>query len=354
MKRILLVKLSPLGEVILAGSMFEAFLKAFPKAWITALVRPPAHQILKRSGWVNEVFAYDQAVMDRRNIFTQFWKNFRLTRALQKRRFDLAVDFSGTLRSAQIAKSGGAELNLGLGLPAIKGFYDWTAEGSDALQVPTSELDRRIAALLGLNTKVFAGEGGLWPVPEEAFRFADTFWKAAGFADNDMVLAVNPFADRETKEWYPEKWAAVIDELTRNQFKIFFTCWPLEKKRLGPILAKLGRSLPVYAESSLVFLMGLYRKANAVLTVDSGPGHLAAAVGTPTLTLWGPESARRFYPYFPERHALVMKEVPCRPCGLEVCVEKKHECMVAIQPADVLKGLKDLLRRTLPSFSRTV
>jgi len=94
-------------------------------------------------------------------------------------------------------------------------------------------------------------------------------------------------------------------------------------------------------------LLGLYQKAVAVVSVDSGPRHLAAAVGTPTLTVWGPEPVSRWHPYSLDKHPVVIKEVPCRPCGLSVCVEKKHECMVALQPADVLKSLKQLLKRTI-------
>ena len=68
------------------------------------------------------------------------------------------------------------------------------------------------------------------------------------------------------------------------------------------------------------------------MSVDSGPRHLAAAVGTPTLTLFGPEEPFRWHPYSLERHPIVLREVPCRPCGLSVCVEKKHECMVFLAP----------------------
>jgi len=354
MKRILVVKLRPLGDVIVAGPIFEAIREAFPKAWITHLIQPPANQLLKKSGWANEVFAYHRGVIDQQNFFARSWKHFQLGRALFKRRYDLAIDFSAAHRSAQIVSWSGASLKLGLGLPPIKKFYDRTADGRDELKVSAPELDRRVLALLGLTPKSHDRAGGFWPVPEEAYRYADAFWKAHHFSENDKVLAVNPFASCETKEWYPEKWATVVKELTENEFKVFFTCAPLEKKGLQPIFAKLGASLPVYAEGSLINLMGLYQRASAVLTVDSGPRHLAAAVGTPTLTVWGPEPVERWHPYSQERHPIVIKEVPCRPCGLTVCVEKKHECMVAIQPADVLKSLKELLRRTLSTFSRTV
>lgn len=345
MKRILAVKLRPLGDSILAGTCFEALREAFPKAWITALVQPPAHEIYKVSGWVNEVMAYHRGSIDQRFFLVKWWKNHRLVSALKKRHFDLAVDLSAAHRSAQLVSWAKPVLKAGLGLAPLKGFYDLNANGRDELSASAVELDRRVLNLLGIEPKPHDREGGYWHVPAEAFQYAETFWKAARFEKGDVVLAVNPFASCESKEWYPAKWAAVILELLANGFKVFFTCAPLERRGIAAIEKELGKPLPIYSGRDLVSLMGLYKRSTAVLSVDSGPRHLAAAVGTPTLTVWGPEPVSRWHPYTPEKHPVVLKEVPCRPCGLTVCVEKKHECMVALQPPDVLKALKQLLKR---------
>ncbi|HVM32079.1 MAG TPA: glycosyltransferase family 9 protein [bacterium] len=347
MKRILVVKLRPLGDVVVAGPKFEAIRRAFPKAWITALVQPPAQELLRHSGWANEVFAYHRGRIDQRNPLSRAWRHYRLVRALWRRRFDLAVDFSGAHRSAQIVQWSGASLKLGLGLPALRGFYDQAAPAADEKKVSPMELDARVLGLLGLQAQGYDRPGGFWPLPEEARRFADSFFKANRFEEGDLVLAVNPFASCPSKEWYPEKWAAVIIELLSNGFKIFFTCAPLEKKGLKAIEEKIGKTLPVYAGSPLTPLLGLYRRCHAVLSVDSGPRHIAAAVGAPTLTVWGPEPVGRWHPYSPERHPLVIREIDCRPCGLSVCVARKHECMTSLQPQDLVKALKALLKRTL-------
>jgi ADP-heptose:LPS heptosyltransferase len=311
------------------------------------LVQPPAHELYKASGWANEVIGYHRKAIDRQPLIVQMWKNARLVRLLKKRKFDLAVDLSAAHRSAQIASWAKPGFKIGLGLPPIKSFYDLAAKADDELAVSATELDRRVLNLIGLEPMPHDRPGGFWRVPAEAFQYADTFWRANQFGKDDMVLAINPFASGESKEWYPAKWAVVIKELLGNGLKLFFTCAPLERTGLAKFEKELGHGLPIYSGRSLVSLMGLYKRATAVVSVDSGPRHLAAAVGTPTLTIWGPEPVKRWHPYGFERHPIVIKDVPCRDCGLMVCVEKKHECMVAIQPEDVLKELKKLLKRTV-------
>ena len=344
LKRILAVKLRPLGDAILAGTCFEALREAFPKAWITALIQQPANKLYQRSGWVNEVMAYHRGSVDRKPFFSRLWKNYKLVQALRKRRFDLAIDLSASHRSAQFVELSRAGFKVGLGLPAIRRFYDVVAKADDELQVPATELDRRVLNLVGLEPKAHDREGGYWHVPSEAIQYADTFWKANKFDSKDLVLAVNPFASCESKESYPEKWGMVLKELLANGLRLFITCAPLERKGVGSIERETGASIPVYSGSDVLPLMGLYQKAVAVLSTDSGPRHLAAAVGTPTLTVWGPEKVSRWHPYTPQRHPIVIREVPCRPCGLSKCIEKKHECMVALQPEDVLTALKQLLK----------
>ncbi len=347
MKRILVIKLNPLADTILAGPAFEALREAFPQARITALVRPAAHELYEQSGWANEVMGYDPEVVGRQAFWTSVWKNDKFMKALQNRHFDLAVDFSATERSAQWADWSKAVLKVGLGLPSIKSHYDLASLVKDSTKVAPTEVDRQVLSLFKITPKPHDRSYGFWRVSEKTAEYANTFWKANRFGQGDMVLALNPFAGCESKEWYPAKWAGVMKELTANGMKLFFTCSPLQKAKLGAIEKEAGQSFPVYASASLLPLLGLYQKCAAVVGVDSVYRHLAAAVGTPTLTLWGPEPLGKRHPYSLDNHPMVVKMVPCRPCKLTVCMDKKHECMVALRPEDVLKDLKQLLKRTM-------
>jgi len=343
-KRILVVKIRSFGDVVLAGPCFAALRRAYPKAWITLLTAPPSHELLKATGWANEVFAYNKAALDRQPLLLKWLKGFRMDMELRARRFDLALDLYGSHRSARLVRASRAPVQVGLDIPETKGFYHLRAGADDRLTVSVRELDRRVLRF----AEVDVSDEEIWPVPPEADAMAGRFFLSSGFTDDDLVVAINPFASCVTKEWGAAKWGEVAAELSAVGIKVFFTCAPMERGRLVEIEIAAGSRFPSYSNSSLLPLLGLYQRCRAVLSCDSGPRHLAAAVGTPTLTVWGPERPSRWHPYPPEKHPIVIKDVPCRPCGLSVCVDRNHECMVAVKPDTVLKELKRLLRGSEP------
>jgi ADP-heptose:LPS heptosyltransferase len=347
LKRILVVKLRSLGDSLLSAPAFEALRIAFPDARITALVDPSVHEMFLNSRWADEVLAFSVQGMEHLSFFARAWRTSRFVSALQKRFFDLALDLSGTPESAKLASQSGAVLKIGMGTPALKGFYDTLVPAPTGRRVSSLEMDMTLLKTLGVEPRPLERSGGIWNVPEEARTFADTFWKANRFTDKDLVLALNPFAAFPTREWYPAKWAMVIRELDSNGIKCFFTCLPAQKNRLKDIEKEAGPSLPSYSGTSLLPLLGLYQKSALWVGVNAAYRHLAVGVGVPTLTIWGPDPILKNFPYSAEKHPLVLKEVPCRPCRLTVCVDKKHECMVALQPEDVLKAVKQSLKRTV-------
>jgi ADP-heptose:LPS heptosyltransferase len=339
MKRILLVKLRPLGDVILGARAFAAVRKANPGAFISILVQPPAGEILKFSGWVNEVFTYSKASLDKQGFFSRLMKESRLMDALKKRHFGVAADFYGSHRSARLMKASGADLQIGLDMPETAGFYDIRVPAADRLNAPAPRLDARVAAFLGAEETPEV----VWPVPPSALEAADRFFETQGWEPGTPVVAVNPFASCASKEWPAQKWAGVVRALETKGLKVFFTCAPLETPRMAALEKVLDRKLPLYEGATLTPLMGLYRRSKAVVSVDSGPRHLAAAVGTPTVTVWGPELPIRWHPYDLKKHPLAVREVSCRPCGLSVCVEREHECLAKLEPAEVIKAIKTVV-----------
>jgi ADP-heptose:LPS heptosyltransferase len=341
MKRILVVKMRSLGDVVLAAPVFEGLRRTYPTARISLLTSPPAHELLKETGWADEVFVYGKQVLDRQPLVIRWLKEFRVIQGLRSRRFDLAIDLYGSHRSARLVRASRAGIQMGLDLPETKGFYHVRAEASDRVKVSARILDLRVAEMAGI---VDTGLETIWPVSGEAEREAAAFCASQGISEEDLLVTVNPFASCVTKEWHPRKWGKLVAELMSVGIRVVLTCAPLERKRLAEIDSAVGCRVPAYTGASLRPLLGIYRRSRVVVSCDSGPRHLAAAVGTPTLTIWGPELPARWHPYDAQKHPIAIREVPCRPCGLSVCIERNHECMVRLEVGEVLKVLKRLLR----------
>jgi heptosyltransferase I len=159
--------------------------------------------------------------------------------------------------------------------------------------------------------------------------------------ENKKFIAINPVAYWETKLWDDVKFARLADLIADNlHITVVFTGSETEaiKKIIG-----LMKSKPVdlSGKTSLLDLAYLYRQALTVVTTDSGPMHLAAAVGTPVIALFGPTDPARTGPYG-QGHSIVKADLPCSPCFLKKCATKK--CMVDISPEQVLAVIKEKIR----------
>jgi len=152
-------------------------------------------------------------------------------------------------------------------------------------------------------------------------------------------VAVSPVAYWDTKLWDEAKFAAVCDRIVKELgLPVVFTGESPE----GPI-ARIrslmeAPSASAAGETSLRELAALYEKASVLLTTDSGPMHLAAAVGTPVVALFGPTSPERTGPYG-EGHVVIRKDMDCSPCFRKAC--ETMECMKTIRVEEVFEAVRE-------------
>jgi len=145
-------------------------------------------------------------------------------------------------------------------------------------------------------------------------------------------IAINPVAYWETKLWNNDKFAKLADLITEklNMYVVFTGS---EKSNIEKITLKMKtKGINLGGQTTLLELAYLYKKARFVITTDSGPMHLAAAIGAPVVALFGPTDPARTGPYG-EGHTIVRAELPCSPCFLKKCPTRK--CMQDISPEQV-------------------
>jgi ADP-heptose:LPS heptosyltransferase len=172
------------------------------------------------------------------------------------------------------------------------------------------------------------------------------------FAGNDTssqrsLIGVNPGGDRPNRHWRPEYFAAVADELaTRCAATILLFGGPGETFIAAEITSRMRtHAVDLAGKSSLTDLMYLIRRCDLLLTNDSGPMHIAAALKTPVVALFGPENPSTFRPYTSSALSRVLvKPVDCRPCKKSRCQDAV--CLDAITPEEVIHTCLDLLETT--------
>ena len=184
------------------------------------------------------------------------------------------------------------------------------------------------------------------PNPKLEFWHTDTDRQAArqmlathGISPKQRLIGVNLGTTWRTKHWSIENFAEVITQIQKRMDARILLTGSTTEIPLGEALAQIAKveAINLIGKTTLMQLGALIESCDLYLTCDSGPMHIAAAVGTPTIALFGPTSPIRHGPYG-ENHEVIEKPVECRPCYKRECTRKDqpHLCMTEIDPNEVV------------------
>jgi len=310
-RRILILKPSSLGDIIHALSTVNLIRRRYSNAHIAWLVNTAFTSLLKNCPVINEVIPFPR-------------HNLRQVPALLKRlrqaRYDLVVDLQGLLRSGLLAAATGASRRLGLS-DAREGAGWFHNEIVPVM--PQHAVDRYLLAARQLGCAAGPIEFPLGLAPEVS---------PAGW------IAINASARWKTKLWGDEKFAELIRQLPQD--RVVLTGSTDEADRIKKI-AQGCRCIA--GQTDLLELAELYRRCAVVVTNDSGPMHLAAAVGTPVVAIFGPTAPALTGPYG-NRHIVLRAGVVCSPCFKNSCANPvTMECMQRISVTEVLSAVQKFI-----------
>jgi len=333
--RILLVKLSSMGDVLHTLPTLEALRARFPRGHITWLVEGAYAPLLAGHPALDEVWEAPRLRPRQWLKGPQRAALRRLVRNLRASSFDLVIDLQGLLKSA---------VWVALARSPRKVGYNGTREGSYLVlteRVPRFDPDSHaVWRYLHLAHHLGAPQGpplfrlGLTPQAPEALP--------AG-----PLAVLHPGARWPTKLWPAPAWAELARWLGRSQgFQVALTGAPEDRELASAILAHLGDAgvavLNLVGRTSLAELAGVLDQAKLAVTTDTGAMHLAAALGTPVAALFGPTAPWRTGP-FEEGHEIVRLGVDCSPCFQRRCPEPR--CLTDLPVAAVKNACEKILSR---------
>lgn len=338
---ILIVKLSAIGDVIHTLPSLKVIRKLYPEAHITWVVEEAAAGLIQGHPHLNKV------LISRRKSWLKDFQNGEIARPvreirlflkeLRQRPYDLTIDFHGLLKSALIILLAGGKRKLGYdSLQELSGLFYNEKIPED---MNKHAVDRYLDFPRYLGAKISQVEFIL-PFNRDAESKVQFLLNKHNL-ENRKFIAINPVAYWETKLWDNEKFALLADAIkTRLNFEVVFT--GSEKEPIEKIITQMSvKAVNLGGETSLPELGSLYKKAQSVITTDSGPMHLAAAVGTPVIALFGPTDPARTGPYG-IGHTIIRNDLLCGPCFLKNCPTKK--CMQDISPEQVVAVIEKRLK----------
>jgi lipopolysaccharide heptosyltransferase III len=339
--RVLVIKLRHIGDVLLAVPAISALKAAIPHAEITAVVPAGTEEMLTLNPDIKEVIPLKKRM--------GLGGNLRFIHGLRSKKFDLAVNMTEGDRGAILSYLSGARFRLGVD-PQGKGFL-----GKRHLftHLVKPEYDGRHRAVMDMDLLAPLGIKPTRPrlalyTSNEDDEHVARLLEGYGIHADGSYAVVHPTSRWLFKCWRDEAVAEVIDFLEDNSVRVVLTSGPDEKERarIRNILA-MAKSSPVDLSGglSLKRLASLLKNASIFFGVDTAPMHMAAAVGTPVVALFGPSDHRVWAPLGDKVRIIAKKDdFPCLPCNRDGCDgTKKSRCLEVITVDEAIESIKALL-----------
>ena len=349
---ILIVKTSAIGDVTHAMPALNCLRDSYPEAHITWLVEEAASDLVTGHPAVNEVLIARRKRWVRKFRFGNYLQTCKEVRQfvqqLRQRKYDLVVDFQGLLKSGVwVWLSGGKQrVGFGRGMQHSECSYLFLNHRVPAVDMEIHALERKLLLLKAINVPCQAIRYD-FPLHSSHRQKMRGLLEAAGFdRTKQPLVAINPQTMWETKLWYNDRFAAVADELAAKGMFVVFTGGSADTNVIEEIQNGMAAaSLDLTGKSSLKELAALYQMADVVISTDTGPMHIAAAVGTPVVALFGPTAPWRTGPYG-ESHTVLRNPVPCSPCFKRDCKldSEQKKCMKGVTVRQVTDAACTVLR----------
>lgn len=325
MKRILIIRLSALGDVVMASGLIPALRSRWPDARISWLVEPAAAPLLRHNPRLDEVIVWRRG--DWQNLWRQrrFGELLRQARAfrreLRRRRFDLVLDAQGLLKSGIWAWLSGAPERLGL--TAREGSHLLMTERVLPTTLPGKPIGneyRYLVQHLGVRPEAFRLDLAVGDAPlaaaHEALRSADV---------SGPVAALCPFTTRPQKHWFDERWIELARQLQLRGYVPVVLGGPGDAAAAEQLCAAVAGMHSLAGRLKLDETAALISLSSLLIGVDTGLTHMGTALRIPTVALFG--STRPYLSTDSTRTIILYEQLDCSPCRRHPTCGGAFHCM---------------------------
>jgi len=322
---ILIVRLSALGDILHTLPAFLDLKETFPECRIDWLVSKKCGFLLSAVSGIGRIHIVDTDSLLKPSGGAAAWRQFAATvRNVRRSRYDVSIDFQGLLKTALLGSLSGARIRIGFSGQLVRErpahwFYQRRLAHSGE-QIHVIELNRRLAEVAGARR---SNARCVFDIMEQDRAHTDALLKKERLTD---FVVINPGGGWPTKRWQPEKYGMLAAKIQHEcGLPVVVTTGPGEDPLFQGILKTCGNPAPRHFPVSFLQLVPLLEKARLLIGGDTGPFHLACAVGTPVVGVFGPTSPVRNGPWRGSDEVVVHR-LSCSYCYGRTC-PTKNECM---------------------------
>jgi len=348
-KRVVVRGTNWVGDSVMTVPALRALRRVLPDAKITLVVRPSAKDLFADVDFVDDILVYD-----RKNL----WSVWPQVREYRRKQFDLAVLFQNAFEAALIPFLGGVPMRLGYATESRQALLthplvlpDWRSTRHEVFYY--------LYLITALEQLLFGKSEICESAPDASLQISDArkseagnLLRSYGVREREPVIALCPGSiNSRAKRWPAAAYAALADRLIDSKRQVLLIGSADEADVTREVTSRMKQQPVVLTgKTSLNEITAVLSIVDLVVTNDTGPAHIAAALGRPTLVIFGPTNPLTTRPFAPE--AEILRHPPdCAPCMLRDC-PIDHRCMTAITVDEVFEHSHALLKRA--SFAKTV
>ncbi len=338
---VLVVRLDHLGDVLSSLEVPKVIKENFPNCKITFLTSSWAAPLLLNNPFVDDVMVFDapwfaksRYAKDRQALGLR-----KLIPELRKRNIDMALGLRGDLRENMIFWLAGIRHRVGYGITG--GGFLLTQEAPYQKGTHESTHLFRLLSMLGIKPRTLVPQ--IYFSEKEIAEFEKRIF-ALGLPSDRRWVGFQVGAGAEAKEWPQENVSVFLEDFGKRFKDHQMVLVGSDEKKASQILSAHPRLsfINLVNQTSLRELCLLIKKFKYFVGHDSGPTHLAAALGVRTVFLYSGTNLFEQWRPLAEEAVVLRRPVPCSPCGLEICNVSGHPCMAGISPGEVISALEKL------------
>ncbi|HET9984609.1 MAG TPA: glycosyltransferase family 9 protein [Longimicrobiales bacterium] len=344
MRRILLIQMKWMGDVILTTPAIRLLRRAYPDARIDLLTRPPGAAAVEGNPYLDEVLVFRRG---RENTA-------RMVRELARRRYDAVIDFRSTIRDTLFAVASRAPLRVGVqdsGLRRVLYTHTFPKERDGVyLARQKMELLRPLGIEAGATRQLALDV----VVGAAEHAWAERILERLGLTGEEPIVAFSAVGRLPFKRWPAERWAEVADAVAARGARVLFTHGPGEREQVRAVVERMRRPAAWdYEPGSPRQLAALYERCVLWVGNDGGPKHIAAAAGTPTISVMRWSIGSVWADTGAGVSDLYLEALPVLPCNPRRCGQCAHlSCLVELKTESVAAVVLRRLEDVAPELAR--